>query len=151
METLHTLDSTEKTMEEQEVSRLQIEERILRYFQNKEIEKERKEENKMLFEEIEYFFNQSGEGELLFQLPNGEFAILTQKAVIRDILDKEGLAQSILVAQDELKTPFDFSMYTAQGKLTPEMISKYTETETQIKVKLAKRKTKPKKSKIETD
>lgn len=124
-----------------------IEEKILRYFQNKEIANERKEENKLLFEEIEQIFEELAEEELVFQLPNGEYALLSKKATIRDVLDKESLANELLIAKDELKTPFDFSMLTSQGKLTPEMISRHTSTHAQVKVRLSKRKTKPRKKK----
>ncbi|MGZ4112009.1 MAG: hypothetical protein ACXVP5_06165 [Tumebacillaceae bacterium] len=135
--------------EAEQTRKLQLEEKILRYFQNKEIEKERKEENKLLFEEIEAFFEDfdGDEEDLVLQLPNGEFAVLSKKAYIRDVFDKEALAQELLIAKDELKTPFDYSILTSQGKLTPDMISKHTETVTDVKVKLSKRKSKPKKKK----
>ncbi|MFD2169721.1 hypothetical protein [Tumebacillus lipolyticus] len=133
--------------EAQSQRKLQLEEKMLRYFQNKEIEKERKEENKLLFEEIEQFFEDSEEDDLVLQLPNGEYAVLTKKAYIKDMFDKDALAQELLIAKDELKTPFDYSILTAQGKLTPDMISKHTVTETIVKVRLSKRKTKPKKKK----
>lgn len=136
--------------EAQQTRKLQLEEKILRYFQNKEIEKERKEENKLLFEEIEAFFEDfdgEDEDDLVLQLPNGEYAVLSKKAYIRDVFDKEALAQELLIAKDELKTPFDYSILTSQGKLTPDMISKHTETVTDVKVKLSKRKSKPKKKK----
>jgi len=131
------------------LAKMQLEEKILRYFQNKEIERERKEENKLLFEEIEQFFNEleDRDEDLVLQLPNGEYAVLSQKAYVKDVFDKDSLAQELLVAKDELKTPFDFSMFTAQGKLTPDMISKHTVTETIVKVKLSKRKSKPRKKK----
>ena len=133
--------------EKQSQGKLQMEEKILRYFQNKEIANERKEENKLLFEEIEQFFEQLEEDEMIFQLPNGEYAVLAKKATVRDVLDKETLAHELLIAKDELKTPFDFSMLTSQGKLTPDMISRHTSTETAVRVKLSKRKTKPRKKK----
>ncbi|MFC4768221.1 hypothetical protein [Effusibacillus consociatus] len=138
--------TTETMVQEEKQSqrKLQIEEKILRYFQNKEIANERKEENKTLFEEIEQFFEELEEEEMVFQLPNGEYGVLTKKATIREVLDKEALAHELLIAKDELKTPFDFSMLTSQGKLTPDMISRHTSTETTIKVKLSKRKKKPK-------
>lgn len=136
-----TEDQTEK---QAALAKMQLEVKILRYFQNKEIERERKEENKVLFEEIEQYFQDMGlDEDLVLQLPNGEFAILANKAYVKDDFDRASLAQEMLVAKDELKTPFDFSMFTAQGKLRPDMISKHTTTETVVKVKLSKRKTKP--------
>lgn len=141
----------EMAVEKAERKKLELEEKILRYFQNKEIEKERKEENKLLFEEIEAFFEgmEEIEDDLVLPLPNGEFAVLAKKAYVKDVFDKDSLANELLIAKDELKTPFDYSILTSQGKLTPDMISKHTTTETIVKVRLAKRKTKPKKKKTE--
>src|SRR5689334_15409654 len=80
--------------EENSLAKLQLEEKILRYFQNKEIERERKEENKLLFEEIEQFFQDlQPEEDLVLPLPNGEYAILAQKAYVKDSFDKDSLAQ----------------------------------------------------------
>jgi hypothetical protein len=148
-ETMADLELKDATVEEeaQAQRKLQLEDKILRYFQNKEIEKERREENKLLFEEIEQIFEDSQEDELVLQLPNGEYAVLTKKAYVKDYFDKEALAQELLIAKDELKTPFDYSILTAQGKLTPDMISKHTQTETIVKTRLSKRKTKPRKKK----
>jgi hypothetical protein len=146
-------DLKELTPEEEalETRKLQLEEKILRYFQNKEIERERKEENKLLFEEIEAFYEEfESDEDLVLQLPNGEYAVLSKKAYVKDVFDKEALAQELLIAKDELKTPFDYSILTSQGKLTPDMISKHTQTVTNVKVKLSKRKTKPR-AKKKTD
>jgi hypothetical protein len=140
--------TTPPEQEAQETRKLQLEEKILRYLQNKEIERERKEENKLLFEEIEAFFNDiDSEDDLVLPLPNGEYAVLTKKAYIREVFDKEALAQELLIAKDELKTPFDYSILTSQGKLKPDQISKHTETVTDVKVRLSKRKSKPRKKK----
>ncbi|KEO84682.1 hypothetical protein [Tumebacillus flagellatus] len=141
----------ELAVEKAERKKLELEDKILRYFQNKEIEKERKEENKILFEEIEAFFEgmEDVEDDLVLPLPNGEFAVLSKKAYVKDIFDKDALANELLIAKDELKTPFDYSILTSQGKLTPDMISKHTSTETIVKIRLSKRKTKPKKKKSE--
>jgi hypothetical protein len=150
MEVNNMSTTTEVNVIEQdnELAKMQLEEKILRYFQNKEIVKERNEENKILFEEIQQAVNELDSDEpLVMQLPNGEYAILGQKATVKDVFDKDALAQELLVAKDELKTPFDYSMFTAQGKLTPDMISKHTTTETRVNVKLSKRKTKPRNKK----
>lgn len=126
-----------------------IESKMLKYFQNKEIAKERAEENKLIFEELEELFEELGEEEVVLQLPNGEFAHLHKKPRIREKLDKDSLANSLQMSKDELKTPFDFSMLTQQGKLTPKMISEHTETEVKVKLSAAKKKRKPKKKKEE--
>lgn len=146
-----TTTITEPTTEQPEVDETtarekpELEDKILRYFQNKEIVKERQEENKILFEEIEAFFQDLDTDEdLVLQLPNGEYAVLSLKAYVKDVFDKDSLAQEMLIAKDELKTPFDYSILTSQGKLSPDMISKHTQTVTEVLVKLSKRKTKPK-------
>ncbi|WP_152559376.1 hypothetical protein [Tumebacillus flagellatus] len=87
--------------------------------------------------------------DLVLPLPNGEYALLSKKAYVKDIFDKDALANELLIAKDELKTPFDYSIMTAQGKLTPDQISKHTSTETIVKIRLSKRKTKPRKKKSE--
>jgi len=123
---------------------LALEDRLLRYFQNKEIIKERREENKLLEEEIEQHFAQSSEGgRLVFELPNGEWAVLEIKSTAYEEFDRDGLACELLVAKDELKTPYDFTVLTAQGKLTPDMVKQYTGTRVVDRFKMKKRKTKP--------
>lgn len=124
-----------------------LEQKLVRYFQNKEIAKERNEENKLLFEELEDLFEAVEEQDFVHQLPNGEFAVLTKKPRIREKLDKEALANELQIAKDELKTPFDYSMLTQQGKLTPKMVSTHTQTEVKVKLTAAKKKRKPKKKK----
>lgn len=124
----------------QQELRLKLEERVLRYFQNKEIAKEKSEENKLLFEELEELFQGSGEEEITIPLQSGEFAVLTPRFTEKEVLDKDLLADEMQVPKDELKTPFDFCMFTAQGKLTPAMITKYTSIEREVKMKISKRK-----------
>ena len=147
-ETINETVNLDPAEEKVQHRKLELEDKILRYFQNKEIERERKEENKLLFEEIEQWFEElDAEEDLVLQLPNGEYAVLAKKAYVKDNFDKDGLANELLIAKDELKTPFDYSILTSQGKLTPDMISKHTTTETIVKVRLSKRKSKPKKKK----
>jgi hypothetical protein len=126
--------------EEADVVRLKLEEKVLRYFQNKEIAKERNEENKLIYEELAELFAKSGEEEITVSLPSGEYAVLSPRYVEREVLDKDLLADEMQVPKDELKTPFDFSMFTAQGKLTPNMITKHTSIEREAKMKIGKRK-----------
>lgn len=126
--------------EEHMTMRLKLEEKILHYFQNKEIVKERNEENKRLFEEVEEMFGEFGEEEVIIALPSGENAVLSPSVREKEVLDKDLLAEEMQVARDELKTPFDFCMFTSQGKLSPGMITKYTSVEREIKMKISKRK-----------
>jgi hypothetical protein len=127
-------------IEETQTQRLQLEEKILRYFQNKEIAKERNEENKLLFEEIEEMFQETGEEEMIVPLPSGDNAVLTPQFREKEVLDKDLLAEEMQVPKDELKTPFDFCMFTSQGKLTPAMVTKYTTIERDMKLRISKRK-----------
>lgn len=127
---------------------LTTEELMLRYFQNKEIAKERNEENKLIQDELEHQLKESGGEQVVLQLPNGEWGMITQKDVVVERLDKDGLAQELLIAKDELRKPFDYSILTAQGKLKPDQITKHTDTELVPQIKVSKRKTKPRTKKV---
>lgn len=129
------------TAEEEQTLRLKLEENVQRYFQNKEIARERTEENKLLFEQLTEWFQDSGEEEIMIPLPSGENAVLSPKFREKEVLDKDLLAQEMQVPKDELKTPFDFCMFTSQGKLTPDMITKHTTIEREVSMKITKRKT----------
>lgn len=137
------MSTTEKNImaeDAQQELRLKLEDKVLRYFQNKEIAREKNEENKLLFEELEHLFQSSQEDEIIISLPNGEHAVLSPKFTEKEVLDKDLLAEEMQVPKDELKTPFDFCMFTAQGKLTPAMITKHTSIEREVKMKIGKRK-----------
>jgi hypothetical protein len=129
------------TTEEAQTLRLKMEESVQRYFQNKEIARERTEENKLLFEQLSELFQDSGEEEVIIPLPSGENAVLSPKFREKEVLDKDLLAEEMQVPKDELKTPFDFCMFTSQGKLTPAMITKHTTIEREVSMKITKRKT----------
>ncbi|MCL6632375.1 MAG: hypothetical protein K6T63_07030 [Alicyclobacillus herbarius] len=133
-------NSTFAETEAEETRRLKLEDLVRRYFQNKEIAKERNEENKLLFEELEQLFQESGEEEIVIPLPSGENAVLSPRFREREVLDKEGLADEMQVSKDELKTPYDFSVFTAQGKMTPAMITRHTTIEREVKLRISKRK-----------
>lgn len=135
------------TEEDVQNLRLKIEERAQRYFQNKEIARERNEENKLLFEELAELFQSSDEEEIVIPLPSGENAVLSPKFREKEVLDKDLLTDEMQVPKDELKTPFDFCMFTVQGKLTPAMITKYTTIEREVTMKITKRKTTSKRRK----
>lgn len=124
-----------------------LEQRILKYFQNKEIAKERNEENKLLFEELGELFEALGEDEVAIALPSGENAVLTATVREREVLDVDMLSDEMQVPKDELKTPFDFCAFTAKGKLTPGMITKHTSIERESKLRVSKRKASSKRRK----
>lgn len=117
-----------------------VEQQVLKYFQNKEIAKERSEENKLIFDELEELFEELGDEEIVISLPSGENAVLTPTIREREVLDVDMLADEMQVPKDELKTPFDFCAFTAQGKLTPAMVTKHTSIERQTKLRISKRK-----------
>lgn len=133
--------------ETEETRRIKIEDRVMRYFQNKEIAKERNEENKLLVEELEELFKSSEEEQIIIPLPGGENAILSPRYIEKEVLDRDTLADEMQVPKDELKTPFDFCMFTAQGKLSPDMITRHTTVEREVKMKISKRKTNSRRSK----
>lgn len=137
---MSTIEEKLNVTEEEQTRKLKIEEKVLKYFQNKEIAKERNEENKLLFEELAELFEGSGEEEVIIPMPNGENAVLSPTFREREVLDKDMLADELQVPKDELKTPFDFCMFTSQGKLTPAMITKHTTIQREVKMKITKRK-----------
>lgn len=131
-----------------------LENRVLKYFQNKDIMKEYSDSNQLILEEIQDLFQKSDEKDILIKLPNDSgFVRLTEMLHTKDRLDKESLAETINnnsdknqgeVSKDDLKTPWDYSMLTKQGRLTPKMVSEHMVKETGVKFKLSKSKKKPK-------
>lgn len=147
---------TEKNEQKEIRNKLTIEDAVKRYFMNKQIITERKNENDLLFEEIEEKFEHLNGTELIVELEDGNYAKIFKKAQIKEKLDKEQLAEKINehsdekqshISKEDLKTPWDFSMLTKQGRITPKMISQCTETETNLKTKTSKLKKKPKNKK----
>lgn len=135
-------DKESELTPEQAMLRLhaKIETQVLKYFQNKEIARERNEENKMIFEELEELFEQLGDDEVVISLPSGQNAVLNLSIREKEVLDVDMLADEMKVPKDELKTPFDYCAFTAKGKLTPAMITKHTSVERESKLKISKRK-----------
>lgn len=120
---------------------------LMRYFQNKEIVKERNDENKYLKEEIEEYFSRLEDDLIIFQLPSGEYVSVRNSIHQKEVLDRDLLANALQIDKKEMKTPFDFSMLTKQGKLEPKTISEFTETHTEVRTKMSKTKNKPKEKK----
>lgn len=143
---------------------LSLEDSLRRYFINKEIVSERNEENKLLKEKIEQEFEALEGTEFIIELPSGEFAKVFKKPRIKEVLDKDALANHLQIAKDELKTPWDFSKLAekfleeaqknkeenpeeqSQKKMS-RLIVEFTETQTEIQTKISKTKNKPKKKK----
>jgi hypothetical protein len=130
-----------------------LEEKLKEYFMNKEIAKERNEENKLLLEVIEQEFEKLNGADFSIELPSGEYGKITKKASFKEVLDKDILANKInqvsaqgqsYITKDDLKTPWDFSMLTKQDRITPKMISECTTNETVLKTRVSKVKNPPK-------
>lgn len=143
---------------------LSLEDTIRRYFINKEIVSERNEENKLLKEKIEQEFEALEGTELIVELPSGEFAKVFKKPSIKEVLDKDALANHLQIAKDELKTPWDFSKLAEKfleearkmkeknpdaedQKTFSRLIVEFTETVTEMQTKISKTKNKPKSKK----
>lgn len=124
-----------------------IEKLILKFITNKEIARERISENEIIIDEIREVFENMGDEDFVLELPSGDYAHVTKKPRIREVLDKEALANELQLAVDDIKTPFDISKLTADGKLTPKMITSHTSTEVKVNVSVARKKNKPKKKK----
>lgn len=140
---------------------LSLEDSLRRYFINKEIISERNEENKLLKEKIEQEFDLLEGTEFIIELPSGEFAKVFKKPRVKDVLDKEALANHLAIPKDELKTPWDFSKLAEKfleealknkeenpqeqsKKKMSRLIVEYTDTQTDILTKISKVKNKPK-------
>lgn len=141
--------------EKHEVS-TKLEESIKTYFMNKDIAKERNEENKMLLEDIQAEFDRLNTIEVVIELPDGEYGRIMKKSSFKEVLDKEILALRInevsnneqaYITKDDLKTPWDFSMLTKQDRITPKLIAECTENLTTMQTKVSRLKRKPKASK----
>lgn len=130
------------------MSSVDFEEKVQEWLRLKERRKADKEQMDLLAEEIEEHAKQSMEdGVLVVELPDGMYAVIRSKAHVTAELDREGLANELLVAKDELKTPFDFSYLTKKGRLDPKMIEQHTHNRTEIKFKITKRQTRPRRKK----
>ena len=113
--------------------------------------KELELEKEMLLEEITTYLENSGEESLLFDLDDNMDEVITVEKKYRlvDKLDKEALSLEVQISQNDMKTPYDWSKLTEQGKITPNHISKHTHPENSWSVKVArKKKAKPKKADI---
>ena len=150
-----------KEQDDKQKLNLSLEDSIRRYFINKEIVSERNEENKLLKEKIEQEFEALDGTEFIVELPSGEFAKIFKKPSIKDVLDKDALANHLQIAKDELKTPWDFSklaekfLEAAQKekeknpdvkdqKTFSRLIVEFTDTVTEMQTKISKTKNKPK-------
>lgn len=153
-----------KEQDDKQQLTLSLEDTIRRYFINKEIVSERNEENKALKEKIEQEFEALAGTEFIVELPSGEFAKIFKKPRIKEVLDKDSLANHLQIAKDELKTPWDFSKLAEKfleeaqknkeknpqeqsQKKFSRLIVEFTETQTEIQTKISKTKNKPKSKK----
>jgi hypothetical protein len=109
---------------------------VFKYLQNKEMVKERNEENKILYEDIEDYFRELKEESVIFDLPTGIKIEVKASHSVREVLDKDSLAEEMQISKDDLKTPFDFSKLTELGKLTPSMVTRHTEIKKNSKVRI---------------
>jgi len=133
------------TDERKAVRQMEIEDEMIAYFQRKEMIKELTEANKLSMEKFEEFMEDMLDDFVIAPLLDGTFAVLRRRVREVEKLDKKALALRILVTPQDLKKPFDFSILTQQGKLTPRLITEHTEHETKTVVSLTRRKTAPKK------
>lgn len=142
MNTVNADMDTEKT-------RMELERKTNDIFKMKDMLKQMREDLKILEEAATFLFHELEEEEVFVPLDSGEVAHYVMKPYQREVLDKDSLAQTLQIAKNELKTPWDFSMLTKQGKITPKMIAEYTETKTTKKMKISRKKNMPKKKKRE--
>ena len=144
-------------VEGKDICALAIEESVVRYYQNKDINSEKNEENKLLKEEILLTFAKMNVRELVVELPDGKAVIVKNEHKTKETLDKERLVHLVnqnskdanlsYITTDDLKTPFDWSILTKQNRITPGMISECTEKISETVITIKKMKQKKKKAK----
>ena len=130
---------------------------VQKLYNNKQIMKEYSEENKMLVEDIEHMFKESGAQEITVQLSEEEYIAVTPAVRIKETLDKEALSESLQIDKNEMKKPWDFAKLAEKIARDDEMkekgitmstvISHHTKEEHIIKAKMSKRKNKKSKRK----
>ena len=130
------LETDEIEEENQLTLQLKLQDELKNIFQMQEMVKEMKEKIDISKDVVREIFEKLGGHEVFAELENGGFAKVHQRITIREKLDKDSLANTLKVSKDELKTPFDFSKFTAKGDLTPKMITEHTETETKTNLKI---------------
>lgn len=128
------------------LTQTKIETTGIKYLQNNDISKERKDENEMLKEDIGFMLGDES-NQMVFELPDGQFMVIRQTVKNVDKLDKQALSQHVGIPVEEMKTPLDFSMLTAQGKLAPATIANFIEKVPQKRVTVRKVKNNPNKLK----
>lgn len=128
-----------------------LERLTLKYITNREVARERTLENESLIDEIRDLYEQLGfdqdDDDYVIELPSGDYARVSKKPRIREVLNKDELAEELQLSKEDIKTPFDISKLTSDGKLTPKMISMHTETVIKNNVSVKRLKNKPKKKK----
>lgn len=80
---------------------------------------------------------------IVTQSTDGTYICVREKMVDKEVLDKDGLALELNIEKKEIAKPWDFSMLTFQGKLTPKMISNHTHPETYPGIKISRTKKNP--------
>lgn len=129
LEELQGEENCQKEIFEEQIKMQKIEEFALRIIQNNEIAKERREESNMLKEDLETLLEEGSYEPLVFELSDGEFAVVQRKYSSSDKLDKDALAETLGIEKEELKTPYDISALTEKEILTPKLIQEHTHKE----------------------
>lgn len=125
------------------------EEYVLKFLHNNDIKKEYNDENSMLREDVGHIIGKT-EVPRVFEMSDGQFAVVKITEKKKEVLDKEGLALHLGIEVDELKTPLDFVMLTKQGKLLPETIKAFMVKSEVLNVSIRKSKSNPLKNKKES-
>jgi hypothetical protein len=132
----------EKEIFQAQLNKQKIEDYAKLFVSNNEIAKERKDENKMLKEDIAGLLNDSEEP-FVVELSNGEFVVIKQKRSKREVLDRDALAQISKIEKEEFKSQLDFAMLVKQGKITTEMVKSCMEIKEKVSVSIRVSKTNP--------
>lgn len=113
---------------------------IADYFTLKVQIKELQEQLNRKKEIIEDYLLQSGEDILIFEYNDTECFVIERKISTGEKLDKEGLSFQTKIPKDEMKTPYDWAKLAEQGKISAEMIAKFTTLVTNDSIKISRKK-----------
>lgn len=125
-----------------QVSEGKVERYVAEYLQNSEIAKERKDVNEMIKEDVGHILGASGYP-TVFELQNGQFGVVKVQEKTSRKLDKDGLANYIGVAKDEMSTPYDFARLIEKGDITAEMIKSFMVEDKKLQVSIRQAKNNP--------
>lgn len=136
-------DLMDKGMFEKQVNKSKIERALLELYHMQQQYRDLGEQIKFKKEEIHDLYIDAEIPAIVTQSDDGTYICVQEKIVDKEVLDKDGLALELNIEKKEIAKPWDYSILTYQGKLTPAMITRHTHPETSKDIKITKTKRNP--------